>query len=83
LKNCAHGLAENLESISAIQHPRDYRRDVRAEVTEWVRISMNDPGELAAVRPYFRGVDRVAALPRGSFIAYNRESGAELAGKLF
>jgi len=25
----------------------------------------------------------VAELPRGSFIAYNRESGAELAGKLF
>ena len=42
-----------------------------------------EPGELDAVRPYFRGVDRVAALPRGAFIAYNRESGEELAGRLF
>ena len=45
--------------------------------------AQNLPGELDAVRPYFRGVDRVADLPRGSFIAYNRESGEELAGKLF
>jgi len=35
------------------------------------------------VRQYFSGVDRVANLPRGSFISYNRESGEELAGKLF
>jgi len=32
---------------------------------------------------HFQGVDRVAEQPRGSFIACNRESGAELAGKLF
>ncbi len=44
---------------------------------------MDEPGELDAVRPYFRGVDRVAQLPRGSFIAYNRESGEDLEGKLF
>jgi hypothetical protein len=44
---------------------------------------MTEPGELDAVRPYFRGVDRVAEMPRGEFIAYNRESGAELAGRLF
>lgn len=77
------GRSENLELLTATQHPRDYHRDLRAEVTEWVCFSMNEPGELDAVRPYFRGVDRVADLPRGQFIAYNRESGAELAGKVF
>ena len=77
------GRSENLELLSATQHPRDYHRDIRAEVTEWVCFSMDEPGELDAVRPYFRGVDRVAQLPRGSFIAYNRESGADVAGKLF
>jgi hypothetical protein len=77
------GRVENLELLTATQHPRDYHRDLRAEVTEWVCFSMNEPGELDAVRPYFRGVDRVADLPRGSFIAYNRESGAKLAGRLF
>ena len=44
---------------------------------------MDEPGELDAVRPYFRGVDRVAQLPRGSFIAYNRARGADVEGKLF
>jgi DNA helicase HerA-like ATPase len=77
------GRSENLELLSSTQHPRDYHRDLRAEVTEWICFSLNEPGELDAVRPYFRGVDRVADLPRGEFIAYNRESGAELCGKLF
>ncbi len=77
------GRAENLELLTATQHPRDYHRDIRAEVTEWVCFSMTEPGELEAVRPYFPGVDRVATLPRSQFIAYNRESGAELSGRVF
>ncbi len=77
------GRAEGLELLTATQHPRDYHRDLRAEVTEWVCFNTVEPDELDAVRPYFRGVDRVASLPRGSFIAYHRESGAELAGKVF
>ena len=44
---------------------------------------MDEPGELDAARPHFRGVDHVAQLPRGSFIACNRETGGDLAGKLF
>jgi len=52
-------------------------------VTEWVCFNTIEPGELDAVRPYFRGVDQVAGLPKGSFIGYNRESGEELAGRLF
>lgn len=72
------GRAENLELLTATEHPRDYHRDIRAEVTEWVCFSTDEPGDLDAVRPYFRKVDRVANLPRGSFIANNRETGAEL-----
>lgn len=77
------GRSENLELLSSTQHPRDYHRDIRAEVTEWVCFNTMEPGELDAVRPYFRGVDRVAELPRGSSIGYNRESGAEMSGELF
>lgn len=44
---------------------------------------MDEPGELDAVWPYCRGVDKVANLPRGQFIGYNGETGAELAGRLF
>lgn len=77
------GRAENLELLTATQHPRDYHRDIRAEVTEWVCFSSDEPAELDAVRPYYSGVDRVAERPRGSFIGYNRGSGAELRGKVF
>ena len=77
------GRAEGLELLTATQHPRDYHRDLRGEVTEWVCFNTVEPGELDAVRPYFRGVDRVASLKRGEFIAYNRDSGAELSGKVF
>ena len=77
------GRAENLELLTATQHPRDYHRDIRAEVTEWVCFSADEPGDLDAVRPYFRGVDKVSGMPRGRFIAYNRDSGVELAGKIF
>ena len=77
------GRAENLELFTATQHPRDYHADLRAEVTEWVCFTMMSPQELDAVRPYFPRVDAVASLPRGSYISYNVESGAEKAGKLF
>jgi hypothetical protein len=77
------GRAENLELLTATQHPRDYHRNIRAEVTEWVCFQTTEPDDLDAARPYFGGVDCVTALARGSFISYNRESGAELWGKVF
>jgi hypothetical protein len=72
-----------LKCPGAVQHPKDYHRDIAAEVTEWVCFQMFDPAELDAVRPYFRAVDKVAELPKGEFIAYNVESGEELKGRLF
>ena len=44
---------------------------------------MMEPDELDPVRPCFRNVDRVASPPKGSFIAYHRESGAKLTGRVF
>ena len=60
-----------------------YHRDIRAEVPEWVCFSTDEPGELDAVRSYFRGVDKIADMAKEKFIAYNRDSGEELGGKLF
>jgi hypothetical protein len=77
------GRAENLELLTSTQCPRDYHADLRSNVTEWVCFNTTEPGELDAVRPYFPGVDTAAQLPKGSFISYNRNSGAELRGKLF
>ena len=77
------GRVENLELLTSTQHPRDYHADLRAEVTEWVGFSTSEPAELDAVRASWPGADAVAQLPRGAFRAYNRESGAELSGRLF
>jgi DNA helicase HerA-like ATPase len=77
------GRAENLELLTSTQFPRDYHADIRGNVTEWVCFSSTEPAEIEAVRPYFPGVDRVAQLPKGQFIAFNRNSGAELSGRVF
>ena len=77
------GRSENLELLSSTQYPKDYARTIRESVTEWVCFNIADPDELDSVRPYFPGVDAVAGLPRGEFISCNRETGAELRGKLF
>jgi len=84
LENVARtGRVHGLELLSATHSPRDYHRDLRRLVTEWVCFNMVEPADLDAIRPYFSRVDQCATLPRGSFLAYNRESGAELAGRLF
>ena len=55
---------------------------VRRLVAEWVCFNTVEPGDLDAVRPYYPGVEKVAAPPKFHFPACNRDSGAELAGKL-
>ncbi len=84
LENVARtGRTENLELITATHSPGDYHKDLRRLVTEWVCFNMVEDRDLEYVRPYFPGVDKVQSLPRGHFIAYNRESNTELAGRLF
>jgi hypothetical protein len=77
------GRIENIEMVLATQYPRDYAKTIREEVTEWILFNVNEPDNLDAVRPYFPAVDAVANLPRGEFIAFNRESGAVRRGRLF
>ena len=77
------GRAEDLEVLLSTQFPKDYARIVRNSVTEWVMFNTVERDELDAVRPYFPGVDRAAQLRPGEFLAVNRHSGAELAGRVF
>ena len=77
------GRAEDLELLLATHRPIEYPKNIRALVTEWVCFNTIDPHDLDEVRPYFAGVDRCAVLPKGQFIGYNRESGAELSGRLW
>ncbi len=72
-----------MEVLLSTQFPKDYARIVRSSVTEWVMFNTVERDELDAVRPYFPGVDRAAQLRPGEFLAVNRHSGAELAGRVF
>ena len=73
----------NLELLTATQFPKDYPTPIREAVTEWVAFNTSEPDNLAAMRPYFPRVDRVASLALGEFLAVNRNTGAELAGRIF
>ncbi len=73
----------NLELLTATQFPKDYPTPIRDAVTEWVAFNASEPDNLDAMRPYFPDVRRVAGLKLGEYIAVNRNSGAELAGKIF
>jgi len=35
------------------------------------------------MRPNFRGLDKIAGMPKGQFVADNRDHREKLAGKLF
>jgi hypothetical protein len=78
------GRAWGLELLTATHAPRDYHRDVRRLVTEWVGFNTKEPEDLKAVRPYFSAaaLEKLQHLPRGHFIAVNRETGSELAAKI-
>ncbi len=77
------GRAAGLQLLTSTQFPRDYHKDLRSSVTEWICFSVTEPVELDAIRPYFSGVDAAASLKRGEFVAFNRDSGAMLRSKLF
>ena len=52
-------------------------------MTEWVVFNVIERADLDTIRPYYSGVDKVRDLPMGAFLARNRESGAELTGRVF
>ena len=77
------GRACGCQLLTSTQFPRDYHKDLRGSVTEWVCFNCTEPVELDAVRPYFSGVDVAAGLTKGKFVAFNRDSGVMMRGKLF
>jgi len=77
------GRAENLELLSSTQYPRDYHTDLRGAVTEWVCFSNDEQAELDTVREYFPDIDQVKTFPLGTFVGFNRETKAQMRGKLF
>jgi hypothetical protein len=56
---------------------------VRRLATDWVCFNICEKDDLDSIRNYFAGVDRCKTLPKEAFIAYNRDSGGTLAGRVF
>jgi hypothetical protein len=77
------GRAVGIETVLATQYPRDFSKNIREEVTEWLCFNINEDDNLAAVRPYFAGVDECKTLPPGQFIACHRETGQTGRGRIF
>jgi hypothetical protein len=48
---------------------------IRGQATEFVAFNTVEPAQLDSIRPYWPGVDAAAKLPRGAFLAFNRDSG--------
>lgn len=67
-----------LEYFGLTHRPQDYHITVRSLVTEWVAFNTVQTTDLQAVEDYWPGVTRAATLEKGEFIAYNRNSRAEL-----
>lgn len=76
------GRTEGLELLTATHSPREYHELIRSQATEFVAFNTIEPAQLESIEPYWPGVDAAAALPSGHFLAFNRETGGTLAGRL-
>lgn len=76
-------LRRNLDWLIAKQLPRKINASITGQATELVCFRLTEPLALNRVAELGAGRDAVAALPPGSFISWNRMSGAKLAGRVF
>ena len=67
--------------MSATHSPREYHELIRSQATEFVAFNTVEPVQLDSIRPYWPGVEKAAELPKFHYLAFNRNSGAELAGE--
>jgi len=63
--------------------PNKLPEAITNEATELVCFSLQGANGLDRVADKGADSDAVAALPKGSFLAYNCDSGGQLAGRLF
>jgi len=77
------GREENLELLKATQLPHKVNASVTGQATELVSFRLTEP--LALNRVAELGADRalVAGLPLGTFVSWNRLTGASLTGRRF
>lgn len=76
------GRHHGLEFITATHNPREYHELIRSQATEFIAFNTIEPAQLDSIRPYWSGVDAASKLPRGQFLALNRNSGATVSGMM-
>lgn len=79
-----NGRKVGLQSLFLCQEPRQVNETLLAEATEILCFRLAGLNSLGRLADYgFPDCEKLPDLPRGSFIALNRENGAVLRGKLF
>ena len=74
---------ENLELVCATQLPHKVNAAITGQSTELVCFRLEEEKALDRITELQADRAAVETLPLGSFISYNRLSGASLAGKVF
>jgi hypothetical protein len=77
------GREENLELVTATQLPHKVNASITGQSTELVCFRLTEPLSLKRVEELGADWNRVAALPLGSFVSWNRLTGGTLAGRVF
>jgi hypothetical protein len=77
------GREENIELVCCTQTAADVSYSITGQATELVCFHLKEPRDLACIQKRGADPEAVAALPKGSFISRNLESGGRLQGKLF
>ena len=77
------GREENLELVCATQLPHKVNAAITGQSTELVCFRLGEEKALDRIGELEADRAAVQALPLGSFISYNRLSGASLTGKVF
>lgn len=77
------GREENIELLTATQRPELVNASITGACTELVCFKLSEPDGLRCVGKLGATREEIAALPLGTFQAYNRMSGAALAGRVF
>ena len=74
------GREYGIQLFTATQEPHRVNSSILGQSTEMVCFRLQEPKAWACVKDWGGDVDRVAALPLGSFVSYDRLT---LEGKLF
>lgn len=77
------GREENLELVCATQLPHKVNAAITGQSTEMVCFRLDEEKALTRIAELRGERDVIQNLPLGSFVSYNRITGAKLAGKVF